>query len=93
MDERRSEDEIPEPGDAVDPAALGTAPPPEGAPPGARVDDAETHVPGPSYDGPGRAAKPWSSSLAAESDQAGVANAPDPSSDQLEERPADDEGG
>ena len=57
----------------------------------ARVDEAETHVPGPTYDGPGRAERPWSSSLAAESPQAGVANEADMTSDPLEERPQDDE--
>ena len=70
--------------EGTDDAALGTAPPPESAPPGARVDDAEQHVPGPTFDGPGDVAKPWSSSLAAESPQAGVANEPEP-------HPGDDE--
>lgn len=79
--------------DAIDPAALGTAPPPESAPPGARVDEAETHVPGPTFDGPGRTEKPWSSSLAAESAQAGVGNDADATPDPLEERPAHDDGG
>lgn len=60
--------------EGADSAATGTAPAPESAPPGARVDDAEHRVPGPTYDGPGQAAKPWSTSLAAESSQAGVAN-------------------
>ena len=93
MDDRRSDDETPDLAEELDPAALGTAPPPESAPPGARVDEAETHVPGPTYDGPGRVEKPWSSSLAAESTQAGVANEADASPDPLEERPEDDEGG
>jgi hypothetical protein len=91
MDDRRTDQETPDAVDGIDPAALGTAPPPESAPPGARVDEAETHVPGPTYDGPGRVAKPWSSSLAADSSQAGVANEPDATPDPLEERPADGE--
>jgi hypothetical protein len=91
MDERRTDQEPTDAIDGIDPAALGTAPAPESAPPGARVDEAETHVPGPTYDGPGRAEKPWSSTLAAESGQAGVANEADATSDPLEERPADDE--
>jgi hypothetical protein len=40
------------------------------------VDDAEERVPGAAHDGPGRAVKPWASSLAADSSQAGVANEP-----------------
>ena len=91
MDDRRTDDETTDGIDGIDPAALGTAPPPESAPPGARVDEAETHVPGPTYDGPGRAERPWSSSLAAEGPQAGVANEADMTSDPLEERPQDDE--
>ncbi len=60
--------------DGADSAAAGTGQPPESAPAAARVDDTEHQVPGPRYDGPGRAAKPWATSLAAESSQAGVAN-------------------
>jgi len=93
MDERRPDDEIPAVIEGTDAAALGTAPATESAPPGARVDDAETHVPGPTFDGPGRTEKPWSSSLAAQSPQAGVANEADPAADPLEERPADDDAG
>ena len=79
MDERVSDSgERPNVIEGTDDAALGMAPPPESAPPGARVDDAAQQVPGPTYDGPGRVAKPWSSSLAAESPQAGVANEPEP---------------
>ena len=74
MDERRADDDLPEVIEGADSAALGTADPPESAPPGARVDDAEHRVPGPTYDGPGRVAKPWNTSLAADNDQAGVAN-------------------
>ena len=86
MDERRPDDEMPAVIEGTDAAALGTAAPVESAPPGARVDAAETHVPGPTFDGPGQAEKPWSSSLAAENPQAGVANEPDPT----EDMPADD---
>jgi hypothetical protein len=93
MDERRPDDETPDVFEGTDAAALGTAPPTESAPPGARVDDAETHVPGPTFDGPGRTAKPWSSSLAADNPQAGVANEPDPTADPLGQRPSDDDPG
>jgi len=75
MTDRRSSDEL-APIEGADPAALGISEPPESSPPGATVDDAEERVPGPAHDGPGRAAKPWASSLAAESTQAGVANDP-----------------
>lgn len=81
MDERTSDHDGPSVIEGADDAALGTAPPPESAPPGARIDDAEHHVPGPTFDGPATAEKPWSTSLAAESDQAGVAN----------EQPGDDD--
>ena len=74
MDERRADNDGPNVIEGADSAATGTGPAPESAPPGARVDDAEHRVPGPTYDGPGRAAKPWATSLAAESSQAGVAN-------------------
>lgn len=93
MDERRPDDTAPDVIDGTDAAALGTAPPPESAPPGARVEEAETHVPGPTFDGPGRTEKPWSSSLAADSAQAGVANEPDPTADPLASRPEDDDAG
>jgi hypothetical protein len=76
MDERRVDGDGLDVTEGADSAATGTAPAPESAPPGARVDDAEHRVPGPTFDGPGRAAKPWSTSLAAESSQAGVANDP-----------------
>ena len=91
MEERRSDDQTADAIEGTDAAALGTGPLPESAPPGARVDAAETHVPGPTFDGPGRAVKPWSSSLAAESSQAGVENEADATPDPLEERQADDE--
>jgi len=63
--------------EGADDAALGTGEPPETAPPGARVSNAEHRVPGATYgEGASPEAKPWASSLAAESDQAGVANEP-----------------
>ena len=76
-DERRPAEHL----DAIDGAddgALGTAPPPEGAPPGAHVSDAEHLVPGATFDDDRHAeeSKPWHTTLAAESPQAGVANDP-----------------
>jgi hypothetical protein len=63
--------------EGADSAALGTDPPPQPAPPGARVDDEERLVPGAGFDDvPRDTAKPWFTSLAAESEQAGVANDP-----------------
>ena len=76
MTDRRSSDDELAAIEGADPAALGISEPPESAPPGAAVDDAEEHVPGAAHDGPGRAVKPWASSLAADSTQAGVANDP-----------------
>lgn len=88
MDERRPTDEL---GgiEGVDDGALGTAPAPESAPPGAEVSDAEHLVPGAGYDRhrPDEA-KPWFTSLAAESEQAGVANDPPDAQEPL--YPADD---
>ncbi|MGH2429601.1 MAG: hypothetical protein ACRDGV_12130 [Candidatus Limnocylindria bacterium] len=80
--------ETPEPGDperggpmgaieGADAGALGMSEPPESAPPGAEVDDSEHMVPGGDFEeAPIREAKPWFTSLAAESDQAGVGNEP-----------------
>jgi hypothetical protein len=76
MDERRADGDGPNVIDGADSAATGTGQLPESAPAAARVDDTEHRVPGPTYDGPGRTAKPWSTSLAAESSQAGVGNEP-----------------
>lgn len=68
-----------EPGgiEGVDRAALGIDGPPTSAPPGAHVSDEETLVPGAGADNvvPDEA-KPWFTSLAAASDQAGVGNDP-----------------
>lgn len=62
--------------EGADAGALGIDEPPTSAPPGATVDAGEMRVPGEPMDGPGRELKPWHTSLAAESDQAGVANEP-----------------
>jgi hypothetical protein len=63
--------------EGTDSAALGTQPPPQPAPETARVEDEENLVPGAHFgDRPATDAKPWFTSLAAESDQAGVANDP-----------------
>jgi hypothetical protein len=61
--------------DGADAGALGTDAPPSPAPPGAEVDPSEHLVPGATFgEGPKTEAKPWFTSLGAESDQAGVAN-------------------
>jgi len=63
--------------EGADAAALGTGAGPESAPPGAEILDDERLVPGADADArPRDQAKPWFTSLAAESDQAGVANDP-----------------
>ena len=76
--------------EGADDAALGMVPPPEPAPPGAKVEDAEHLVPGATFEqAPRDQAKPWFTSLAAESDQAGVAN--DPPDEQEPAYPVEDE--
>ncbi|MGH2381613.1 MAG: hypothetical protein ACRDG7_10390 [Candidatus Limnocylindria bacterium] len=76
--------------EGADAAALGTAAPPESAPPGAEVVDEERLVPGANFDeAPRDRSKPWFTSLAAESEQAGVAN--DPPDAQEPEFPTDPE--
>ncbi|HEU5324586.1 MAG TPA: hypothetical protein VFV59_01780 [Candidatus Limnocylindria bacterium] len=63
--------------EGADAAALGLTPEPESAPPGAHVDRDEDLVPGADFgDRVPDEAKPWFTSLAAESDQAGVENEP-----------------
>jgi len=63
--------------EGADEGALGIAPPPESAPSAAQVDDDEASVPGATFgDRPPVDAKPWFPSVAAEIDQAGVANDP-----------------
>ena len=75
MDEKRSAAERLSGIEGADDAALGITPPPESAPPAAEVDDEENLVPGATFgDRVPTEAKPWFTSLAAESDQAGVAN-------------------
>lgn len=76
--------------EGTDAGALGTEPPPQSAPEAAEVDDADTSIPGPDFgDHVATADKPWFTSLAAESDQAGVGN--DPPDAQEPEFPTDDE--
>jgi hypothetical protein len=78
--------------EGADAAALGTGAPPESAPPGAEVDDDEQLVPGAHFDDvPHDQAKPWFTSLAAESEQAGVANEP-PDAQEPAFPPEDDSG-
>ena len=63
--------------EGADRGALGLDPPPEPAPAGASVDDSEHLVPGADFaDRLPTEAKPWFSSLAADSHQAGVSNDP-----------------
>lgn len=63
--------------EGADRGALGLDPPPEPAPPGASVDPGEHLVPGADFaDRLPTEAKPWFTSLAADSHQAGVANDP-----------------
>ena len=77
MDKRRSSADRLDGLEGADPAALGIDAAPESAPPGARVDDEENLVPGADFDDVRREqSKPWFTSLAAESSQAGVANEP-----------------
>ena len=90
MDKDRSTTDRLEGIEGVEDGALGTSPPPETAPPGARVSDAEHLVPGADYDRhrPDEA-KPWFTTLAAESDQEGVGNDPADAKEPL--YPADDD--
>ena len=63
--------------EGADDAALGITPPPETAPAAAEVDPEEILVPGATHgDRLPTKSKPWFTSLAADSDQAGVANDP-----------------
>lgn len=90
MDEPRSAAEKLGGLEGTDAGALGTDPPPESAPESARVDGEETRVPGADFgDRPATDSKPWFTTLAAESDQAGVAN--DPPDAQEPEFPSRDE--
>ena len=77
MEERRSAADKLAGLDGTDAGALGTAPPPESAPDAAEIDHEENRVPGASFgDRLPTEEKPWMTSLAAESGQAGVANDP-----------------
>jgi hypothetical protein len=77
MDDKRSVTERLGGIEGADPAALGVDQPPESAPAGAGVSDEEHLVPGADFAAEvADEVKPWSTSLAAESDQAGVANDP-----------------
>lgn len=77
MDEKRSAADKLGGLQGADAAALGVDAAPQSAPPGASVEDDEQLVPGASADDVDRhEAKPWFTSLAARSDQAGVANDP-----------------
>lgn len=63
--------------EGADAGALGTSEPPETAPAGASVDPSQHLVPGADFDErPATEEKPWSTNLAAASDEAGVANDP-----------------
>jgi hypothetical protein len=68
--------------EGADRGALGLDPPPEPAPAGAAVDASEHLVPGADFaDRLPTEAKPWFSSLAADSGQAGVSNDPSDAQD------------
>jgi hypothetical protein len=68
--------------EGADRGALGLGPPPEPAPEGASVDPSEHLVPGAGFaDRLPTEAKPWFSSLAADSHQAGVSNDPSDAQD------------
>jgi hypothetical protein len=89
MDNDRSTADRLEGIEGVDDGALGTSPPPETAPPGAAVSGEEHLVPGATFDERrGYDEKPWATSLAFESDQAGVGN--DPADAQEPLYPTDD---
>lgn len=90
MDDKRSAADKLDPIEGVGEGALGMGPPPESAPEAAEVVDEVNSVPGPDFgDHPATADKPWFTSLAAESDQAGVAN--DPPDAQEPEYPTTDD--
>ena len=75
MDDKRSAAERMGAIEGADEGALGLGPPPAPANPEATVDDSEELVPGATFGDRDRTkAKPWFTSLAAESQQAGVGN-------------------
>ena len=78
--------------EGADAAALGIDAAPESAPPSAQVNDEERLVPGANFDDRRRdESKPWFTSLAAQSHQAGVANDP-PDAQEPQFPPEDDRG-
>jgi hypothetical protein len=89
MDDKRSEVERLGGIEGADAAALGIDATPNEAPPGAAIEDDVQVVPGPDLELRRDEAKPWFTSLAATSDQAGVAN--DPPDAQEPRFPPDDE--
>jgi hypothetical protein len=92
MDEKRSVVDKLGGLEGADAAALGLDATPEPAPPGAEILDDEQLVPGAHADDvPRTEAKPWFTSLAAGSDQAGVANDP-PDAREPDLRPEDETG-
>ena len=77
MDDTRREADALGSIEGADSAALGLTGTPESAPAGAEVEDAEHLVPGATWDDTrATEAKPWQTTLAARSEQAGVANDP-----------------
>lgn len=88
MTDRRPTDEL-NAIEGADEGALGLSDPPESAPAAATVEDAEHLVPGPKFDQPIREAKPWSTTLAYQDEQGGVAN--DPPAVQEEQFPEGDD--
>jgi hypothetical protein len=75
MDDERPPSERSGAIEGADDAALGRTPPPEPPSPAAQVDDDQQLVPGADFgDRVADESKPWSTTLAYESGQAGVAN-------------------
>ncbi|HET8570396.1 MAG TPA: hypothetical protein VFN14_00715 [Candidatus Limnocylindria bacterium] len=65
--------------EGADRAGLGIDAEPEPAPVAAQVDPSKTHVPGPAWgDLPATDRKPWQTTLATKSDDAGIGAKPDP---------------
>jgi hypothetical protein len=91
MEDRRSVSDDLGSIEGADDSSLGTGPAPESAPPGAEVSDEQHLVPGADFDERrhGAEEKPWFTSLAFESDQAGVANDPPDAQEPL--HPTDDD--
>lgn len=88
-DEAATDSPVPTPGVGRD--ALGMGPAPASAPPGAAVDPTEELVPGAGFEEhPLTEAKPWHTSLAFESSQAGVGNDPPDSQPPAHEPPPED---